>query len=162
MLQDILKTVCDYRPDNETLFKKASFALPVFLSTLQLLLFFFCFKRDTPRQLCEENMDEECIKELVYTYKDTERRLKEYAIVQETIVSVRKEYPTYGKIFTTKLFNRLLKGILIITARNCCGFYIFRATLEDTESINTRFAIYAISIITAIFISFFTINSTLH
>jgi len=163
VLNDILKTVCNYESENEDnkiLFKRISFAIPIILSLVQLLLFFLCFKNDTPRQLCEENMNSECVEELRYIYKDRERSLQEYSLTQEIIASIRMEYPTYREIFTTKLCGRLLKGILIIVARNCCSFYIFSE--EDKALVNELYPIYAISTIIVIIISFFTIDSTLY
>ena len=92
--------------------------IPTVLSTLQLGLF-LVFKNDTPRQLCEECLDEVAMYELTKMYKTTERRIQEYENLRDMMVQFSFQYPNYLRLFSSTHIWRLIEGSLFIVLRSC-------------------------------------------
>ena len=157
MIQDILKASFGATTDNDTIFRIASYLVPAILSLIELILIFVFFRFDTPLQLMEDELEPEAVTELQKIYVDSERRNYEYDCLKILIRKIKLQYPTYRELFSRNYIPLLLNGILIILARNCCGFFIYRQDIEKRD-IENIFAFYGTAAMLAVIASFFIIN----
>eukprot|EP00826_Nyctotherus_ovalis_P014125 TRINITY_DN138_c0_g4_i4.p1 TRINITY_DN138_c0_g4~~TRINITY_DN138_c0_g4_i4.p1 ORF type:complete len:451 (+),score=102.73 TRINITY_DN138_c0_g4_i4:139-1491(+) len=85
------------------------------LAFIQIALQLFVFRSDTPQWLAENAREESTITVLQQIYPNTERKLKEYSALKNTVAG--KQNPGYRDLLSGENLIQLLKGALVVVAR---------------------------------------------
>jgi len=125
------------------------FLFPSLLSSIQLLLQLIMFRDDTPKWLANNSLEEEAVMVIAKFYHSTDRRIKEYNILQINTANYKLQWPTYTELFTGQNLNNLLKGMVVLLARNATEDFI----LTDLEMAANDLTLFVSLCVTAIFIA---------
>jgi len=101
-----------------------SFCLPALTAFFQLLLTYIIFTKNSPKQLCQDMQEDECLSELAKIYTNPERRLAEYDQIKTIVQKQKYLPPTYFQLFKKKYRRAALIGLVMMLLRNLCGFLV--------------------------------------
>lgn len=101
-----------------------TFFIPIIVSLIQMSLMLTLFKHRSPKELHEALNVSECLDELAKIYTSNERKMKEYTLIQTIVDQSKYVFPSYSELFTRQYFVVVLKGIAIISLRNCTGAFL--------------------------------------
>ena len=112
--------------------KKLFYIIPFGLSLIQLLLGLLVFRKETPKFLCEDEMEDKAMKELAKIFKDVPGRLSEFSIIKDSALNSKAQYPNYLELFSKQYILWILLGIGLIGLRCNSSSYLL-TSIDDTD-----------------------------
>eukprot|EP00826_Nyctotherus_ovalis_P038550 TRINITY_DN3617_c0_g2_i10.p1 TRINITY_DN3617_c0_g2~~TRINITY_DN3617_c0_g2_i10.p1 ORF type:complete len:334 (-),score=63.91 TRINITY_DN3617_c0_g2_i10:156-1157(-) len=101
-----------------------AFIVPGFVAFIQTILGFTVFRGETPLRLMQKVDDDRCAIELQKVYRNTERRLAEFAKLRLKTALARYRYPTYAELFSKLYKESTVKSFLFVILSNCSGVFL--------------------------------------
>jgi hypothetical protein len=130
------------------------------LSAGQLILCLIAFRSDTPRECLEENDNEDCANELQKIYSSVSRRIEENELLRSIIYAKRTQYPSYKDLLTKQYRAAFLRGLILISLRNCSGYASMIPIIDHVYASVSEYLnnIFGLIIILAIFIPLLVVS----
>lgn len=139
-----------------------AFAMPAFISAIQIILGLLWFTRETPKHLQVNGEEEMCMQELANIYPSVERRTEEYNRLYRQGAEIRYQYPSYKELVSETYLSSTLKGVAIIVLRNFTGGFslaLFGGVIyKDELQMNVSTILDSVVTLVSI-VPFFYINS---